>query len=150
MADGISIASGIAGLVTLSAAVLAAGYKYVSSVSSASQDFRNLIRETASLNAVLSQLVSNSLEDQAEQRLDYHNLPQQDVLQDCEETLRNVQSLIRDCELHPTPDDFFRTMENASGENLNWFWRGWFLNNWRLDVGVRDVKYVNGDASKVH
>jgi hypothetical protein len=49
---------------------------------------------------------------------------------------------------HPTPDDFFRTMENASGENLNWFWRGWFVNNWRLDVGVRDVKYVNGDPSK--
>ncbi|RYU90251.1 M1 family peptidase [Mucilaginibacter terrigena] len=49
---------------------------------------------------------------------------------------------------HPTPDDFFRTMENASGENLNWFWRGWFENNWRLDVGVRDVKYVGGDVSK--
>lgn len=49
---------------------------------------------------------------------------------------------------HPTPDDFFRTMENASGESLQWFWRGWFLNNWRLDVGVRDVKYVSGDASK--
>ncbi|MBD1386192.1 M1 family metallopeptidase [Mucilaginibacter rigui] len=49
---------------------------------------------------------------------------------------------------HPTPDDFFRTMENASGENLNWFWRGWFVNNWRLDVAVRDVKYVSGDASK--
>jgi hypothetical protein len=49
---------------------------------------------------------------------------------------------------HPTPDDFFRTMENASGENLNWFWRGWFVNNWRLDVAVRDVKYVGGDASK--
>ena len=46
---------------------------------------------------------------------------------------------------HPTPDDFFRTMENASGESLQWFWRGWFLNNWRLDVSVRDVKYVNDD-----
>ena len=99
MADAISIASGIAGLVTLSAAVLAAGYRYVSSVSSASQDFRNLIRETASINAVLSQLVSHSLENQGGQRLDYCNLPQQDVLEDCEETLCNVQSLIRDCEL---------------------------------------------------
>jgi aminopeptidase N len=37
---------------------------------------------------------------------------------------------------HPTPDDFFRTMENASGESLQWFWRGWFVNNWRLDVAV--------------
>jgi hypothetical protein len=49
---------------------------------------------------------------------------------------------------HPTPDDFFRTMENVSGESLQWFWRGWFVNNWRLDVGVRDVKYVSGDPSK--
>ncbi len=49
---------------------------------------------------------------------------------------------------HPTPDDFFRTIENAAGENLQWFWRGWFMNNWRLDVAVRDVKYVSEDPSK--
>ncbi|WP_091165495.1 M1 family metallopeptidase [Mucilaginibacter gossypii] len=49
---------------------------------------------------------------------------------------------------HPTPDDFFRTMENASGENLQWFWRGWFLNDWRLDVAVSDVKYVDNDPTK--
>jgi len=49
---------------------------------------------------------------------------------------------------HPTPDDFFRTMENAGGENLQWFWRGWFMNNWQSDVAVRDVKYVDGDATK--
>ncbi len=49
---------------------------------------------------------------------------------------------------HPTPDDFFRTMENAAGENLQWFWRGWFENNWRLDVAVRDVKYLNDDPAK--
>ncbi|TWR28038.1 M1 family metallopeptidase [Mucilaginibacter achroorhodeus] len=49
---------------------------------------------------------------------------------------------------HPTPDDFFRTMENVGGESLQWFWRGWFVNNWRLDVGVRDVKYVDNDPSK--
>ncbi|OOQ56464.1 M1 family metallopeptidase [Mucilaginibacter pedocola] len=49
---------------------------------------------------------------------------------------------------HPTPDDFFRTMENASGESLQWFWRGWFVNNWRLDVAVNDVKYVNSDPAK--
>jgi len=46
---------------------------------------------------------------------------------------------------HPTPDDFFRTMENVSGENLNWFWRAWILNNWKLDQGVVDMKYVNND-----
>ena len=44
---------------------------------------------------------------------------------------------------HPTPDDFFRTIENAAGESLQWFWRGWFANTWRLDVAVRDVKYVD-------
>ncbi|SDT48776.1 hypothetical protein SAMN05216490_3687 [Mucilaginibacter mallensis] len=49
---------------------------------------------------------------------------------------------------HPTPDDFFRTMENVSGESLQWFWRGWFINNWRLDVAVSDVKYVDGDPTK--
>ncbi|HEY5327888.1 MAG TPA: M1 family metallopeptidase, partial [Mucilaginibacter sp.] len=49
---------------------------------------------------------------------------------------------------HPTPDDFFRTIENAAGENLQWFWRGWFQNNWRLDVAVSAVKYVNDDPSK--
>lgn len=42
---------------------------------------------------------------------------------------------------HPTPDDFFHTIENVAGESLQWFWRGWFVNNWRLDVAVRTVKY---------
>ncbi|SKB83860.1 M1 family metallopeptidase [Daejeonella lutea] len=46
---------------------------------------------------------------------------------------------------HPTPDDFFRTMENVSGENLAWFWRGWFLNNWKLDQAVAGVSYVKND-----
>ncbi len=50
---------------------------------------------------------------------------------------------------HPTPDDFFRTMENAGGESLQWFWRGWFLNNWQLDVAVTDVKLVKvNDTAK--
>jgi Peptidase family M1 domain len=49
---------------------------------------------------------------------------------------------------HPTPDDFFRSIENGAGESLQWFWRGWFVNNWRLDVAVREVKYVQGDPAK--
>jgi len=49
---------------------------------------------------------------------------------------------------HPAPDDFFRTIENVAGEDLAWFWRGWFLNNWRLDQAVRDVKYVKGDPAQ--
>ncbi|WP_432221614.1 M1 family metallopeptidase [Flavobacterium sp. TMP13] len=49
---------------------------------------------------------------------------------------------------HPTPDDFFRTMENVAGEDLGWFWRGWFLNNWRLDQGITGIKYVKNDPSQ--
>jgi hypothetical protein len=46
---------------------------------------------------------------------------------------------------HPTPDDFFRTMENVSGEDLNWFWRSWFVNNWQLDQGITKIKYLKND-----
>ncbi|RZJ35383.1 MAG: M1 family peptidase [Flavobacterium sp.] len=49
---------------------------------------------------------------------------------------------------HPTPEDFFRSMENAAGENLSWFWRGWFINNWRLDQGVKKVKYYKNDPAQ--
>ena len=42
---------------------------------------------------------------------------------------------------HPGPDDFFRTMENVSGEDLGWFWRSWVLNNWKLDQAVTGVSY---------
>jgi len=49
---------------------------------------------------------------------------------------------------HPTPDDFFRTMENVGGEDLNWFWRGWIINNWRLDQAVSSVKYVKNDPTQ--
>ena len=46
---------------------------------------------------------------------------------------------------HPTPDDFFRTMENVSGEDLSYFWRGWYLNRWKIDQAITNVSYVNGD-----
>ncbi len=46
---------------------------------------------------------------------------------------------------HPTPDDFFRTIENVAGEDLGWFWRGWFKYNWRLDQGINAIKYVKND-----
>ena len=49
---------------------------------------------------------------------------------------------------HPTPEDFFRTMENVSGEDLSYFWRGWFLNNWQIDQSIKSVKYVGGDYKK--
>jgi hypothetical protein len=49
---------------------------------------------------------------------------------------------------HPTPWDFFRAIENYSGETLDWFWRGWFINNWKFDAGIADVKYVESDPAK--
>lgn len=49
---------------------------------------------------------------------------------------------------HPTPDDFFRTIENVAGENLSWFWRAWFLKNWKLDQAVNKVQYVDNDPTK--
>ena len=42
---------------------------------------------------------------------------------------------------HPTPWDFFRTMDNAAGEDLAWFWKGWFIENYRLDQSIVSVKY---------
>jgi hypothetical protein len=51
---------------------------------------------------------------------------------------------------HPTPADFFRTMEDASGEDLDWFWRGWFYGTEPCDISLDSVKIakadLNGDA----
>ncbi|WP_139959649.1 M1 family metallopeptidase [Flavicella sediminum] len=40
---------------------------------------------------------------------------------------------------HPTPEDFFRTMEDASGMDLDWFWRGWFYTTDVSDIGIQNV-----------
>jgi hypothetical protein len=42
---------------------------------------------------------------------------------------------------HPTPADFFRTMNDASGENLDWFWRGWFYGINPVDISLDSVKW---------
>jgi hypothetical protein len=47
---------------------------------------------------------------------------------------------------HPSPSDFFRAMDSEGGEDLSWFWRGWYMNNWTLDMAVTDVSYANGAA----
>jgi Peptidase family M1 domain len=44
---------------------------------------------------------------------------------------------------HPTPADLFRTMEDASGEDLDWFWRGWFYNTDPCDISLDTVKWAN-------
>jgi len=49
---------------------------------------------------------------------------------------------------HPQPDDFFRSMENGAGEDLSWFWRGWFYNNYKLDLALIDAQYVENTAAK--
>jgi hypothetical protein len=41
---------------------------------------------------------------------------------------------------HPTPEDFFRTMEDASAIDLDWFWRGWFYTTDYTDIGIKEVK----------
>ena len=56
---------------------------------------------------------------------------------------------------HPTPEDFFRTMEDASAMDLDWFWRGWFYSTDWVDIGLKDVKRMhvsakpNEDAKKI-
>jgi hypothetical protein len=42
---------------------------------------------------------------------------------------------------HPTPADFFRTMEDASGVDLDWFWRGWFFTTEHVDISLESVKW---------
>ena len=40
---------------------------------------------------------------------------------------------------HPSPSDFFREMQSEGGEDLSWFWRGWYLNNWKYDVAAEKI-----------
>ena len=42
---------------------------------------------------------------------------------------------------HPTPADFFRTMEDASAVDLDWFWRGWFYGTDHVDISLDNVKW---------
>jgi hypothetical protein len=49
---------------------------------------------------------------------------------------------------HPKPADFFRTMEDASAVDLDWFWRGWFYSTDRVDVKVAEVKWFRLKESR--
>ncbi len=51
---------------------------------------------------------------------------------------------------HPTPEDFFRTMEDASAVDLDWFWRGWFYSTDYVDIGIKEVKqyFVSENPTK--
>ncbi|AUC78309.1 aminopeptidase [Nonlabens sp. MB-3u-79] len=51
---------------------------------------------------------------------------------------------------HPTPEDFFRTMEDASAVDLDWFWRGWFYTTQFNDMGIKSVDkyFVSGEKNQ--
>ena len=49
---------------------------------------------------------------------------------------------------HPKPSDFFRAMDSEAGEDLAWWWRGWFMENWQMDLAVTGVTYVDNDPAK--
>lgn len=49
---------------------------------------------------------------------------------------------------HPTPEDFFRTMEEASGVDLDWFWRGWFYGIDAVDISLDSVQWYKVDMDK--
>lgn len=49
---------------------------------------------------------------------------------------------------HPTPADFFRTMEDASGVDLDWFWRGWFYTTDAVDISLDSIKWFKVDIEK--
>jgi len=49
---------------------------------------------------------------------------------------------------HPEPADLFRTMEDASGEDLDWFWRGWFYGTDPCDIALDSVKFAKADFPK--
>ena len=53
---------------------------------------------------------------------------------------------------HPTPADFFRTMEDGVGEDLSWFWRGWLFTTAQLDQAVDSVALTDssGVESRIH
>jgi hypothetical protein len=48
---------------------------------------------------------------------------------------------------HPEPADFFRTLEDASGEDLDWFWRGWFFGTDACDIAIDSLKYYKADVN---
>lgn len=48
---------------------------------------------------------------------------------------------------HPTPFDFFKTIENAAGEDLGWFWKEMFFENYTLDQRINEPVYIDNDPA---
>lgn len=91
MTDPLSIASGVAGIITLSSAVVAAGYKYFSSVRSAPNDLKDLVREISLLHTIVSQFATYSLDSSQGPHKALDALVDQAVFKDCSATLKAVQ-----------------------------------------------------------
>jgi hypothetical protein len=51
---------------------------------------------------------------------------------------------------HPTPSDFFRLMDSRAGEDLSWWWRGWYMRSARLDLAVTRALPVAGEPRRLH
>ncbi|HSU19193.1 MAG TPA: M1 family metallopeptidase [Acidobacteriaceae bacterium] len=49
---------------------------------------------------------------------------------------------------HPSPSDFFRAMQSEGGEDLSYFWRGWYFHNLQLDLAITSASYVENDPAK--
>jgi len=50
---------------------------------------------------------------------------------------------------HPTPADFFRSIESSTGEDLSWFWRGFFYTNDVLDIGIDSASTISSDGRNI-
>ena len=51
---------------------------------------------------------------------------------------------------HPSPSDFFRLMDSRAGEDLSWWWRGWYMRNARLDLAITRAVPVAGEPRRLH
>ena len=49
---------------------------------------------------------------------------------------------------HPTPWDFFHSIDNAAGEDLSWFWNEWFFTTWKVDQAVKGINYNQNDPKQ--
>lgn len=100
MADPLSVASGIAGLLALSGTILATGYKYVHDVKDAPQELRLLLRETAALDAMLDQ-VRALASRKGTARSTFSEFANGTAIDDCKELLGSLHRLIEQCEQVP-------------------------------------------------
>lgn len=94
MADPLSIAASVAGLLSLAGATISKGYSIVSSVRSFPKDVEQLLREAAALNYLISQLISSAT---GPRNMALGALKKYGTLQDCEETIKALDGILAKC-----------------------------------------------------